>query len=219
MATQEIYDLFAQIEDESTPLITFNLGELTLNVWHPDNLSKGDSIESLKTQLLAQAIAKESTDLSNKYQDLLKGEDLDRSKADEAGEVYSQILQKSMELDLLTVRYLEIITKKEKDTLIPDLESEVENLYRNPPPLERFINQIARAANKAIADYNKTKLGIVDESVEDKTVDIEAETEKNPLESESNTVESSEKNLQSSEVSMGLKERKLSNSKAGSLTA
>ena len=185
-----IKDLIDEVLDTVEPLITYQVGEKTLEFWKPEHIKEKHHLRFVAIQVKQMFVSRQYTNLLDEINALSERTDTDANLQGEANRLTHEIAQKLEELLPLNCQYLEALSELEPDELLNSIKAGLAKRgnRKKDIPLALFVNTLASKVREAMAPVEEEDLAALAalEPSEDKEsspleVTAEAETITEPL--------------------------------------
>lgn len=146
-----IKDLLDEILDTVEPIITYSIGDTTLEFWKPDHINEKYYLRLVSVQVEQMVVGRQYQSILKQLNELSEQTEIDGNLQGEINRLSQQFTQKGEELFPLSCQYLEALSELEPGQLIEVLKSEIaKRKPRKQLPLKLFINELADKVRKAM---------------------------------------------------------------------
>lgn len=177
-----IKDLIDEVLDTVEPIITYQVGDQTLEFWNPDHIEEKHHLRFVAVRVEQMVVGRQYTSLLDKINELSDRTDTDAHLEGEVNRLTHQMAQKIEELLPLNCEYLEALAELEPGELLSTLKAGIakRGSRKQNIPLGLFVNTLAskvREAMEPTEEESNAALAALESSEDEESSPLEVEAE------------------------------------------
>lgn len=182
-----IKDLIDEVLDTVEPIITYQIGDQTLEFWKPDHIEEKHHLRFIAVQVEQMVVGRQYTSLLDKINELSDRTDSDAHLQGEVNRLTHQMATKLEELLPLNCQYLEALAEIEPGELLTTIRAGIakRGSRKQNIPLALFVNTLASKVREVMApveeEANAALAALEPSEDEESPLEVEAETITEPL--------------------------------------
>lgn len=188
LKTKPIKDLIDEVLDTVEPLITYQVGDQTLEFWKPDHIEEKHHLRFVAVQVEQMVVGRQYTSLLDRINELSDRTDSDAHLQGEVNRLTEKMATKLEELLPLNCQYIEALAELEPGELLSTIKAGIakRGSRKQNIPLALFVNTLASKVREAMAPVEEedlAALAALEPSEDEKSspLEVEAETITEPL--------------------------------------
>lgn len=153
LQTKSIKDLIDEVLSTVEPIITYQVGDQTLEFWKPEHIEERHHLRFVAVQVEQMVVGRQYTSLLEKINELSDRTDTDAHLQGEVNRLTHQMAQKLEELLPLNCQYLEALSELEPGQLLETIKAGIakRSSRKQNIPLALFVNALATKVREAMA--------------------------------------------------------------------